>query len=398
MKKFFIAFLILAVTAANVFAEITFSGEAVGTWTVVGGEGGKKGDLTGQPPSTTDAADDLGHGLYDESNFKAVAINDDATWGGQFKLKALFAAASPAVAPLALETFVWWQPIKQVKATFGNVGTWRPFTIHEDVFTGVGVRGVGLQLYPIDPVQIAFGLPVAKASKWEGLESSEDADGKRIKNDYHTFEAFAAYSLANIADFGFGYVGAEEYSSGSELNLGVAVTAIKDVTLQLGVFYYIPETKKNATGETTIQKPLKVKVKAGYKAGAFDIGANLNLTFLGSTTIKQPGQADVKSEGGFTFEIVAKPSYTLDIGKLGADITFGITTAQKFADKSAKDDTLILKAKPYFEKTYGGGTVNIAFDLALTNFTADNEKELPFIDDGYGYLKWSVPIKLKYVY
>ncbi|MDR2193577.1 MAG: hypothetical protein LBP19_03805, partial [Treponema sp.] len=406
------ALLVLALAASNVFAEITFSGEVSGTWTVVDGEGGKK---VNPPPAAgaavppfVDASTKLGHGFGSDANLKVVAANEEKTWGGQFNIKKK---------PEFADVLVWWQPIKYVKATYGMIDTWRPFTIHEDVFTGIKVvdssGGVGLQIYPLDALEIAFGLPVTGTyAKDKPILPSQE-----IKNNYSVFSAYAAYSLSGIADFGLGFKGGSNkddlqetvYKDGvtySELNLGVAVTAIENVTLQLGVFFYLPQTFNvhNApvgvappaiAYEITGQKPLKIHLKAGYTLDAFDIGALIKVGFGGSTTKKTPapGSTETKTENGFSFSIKLTPSYKLNIGKFGADLTFGLTGASTTGGTSDYDDTVTFAAKPYFEKAYGGGTLNVAFDMALTNYTNDEHQK-----DDYGHFQWSVPIKLKYAF
>jgi hypothetical protein len=409
MKKFFIAFLILAVTAGNVFAEITFGGELFGRWTIVNGASGKdgnKGDVDDELQTDLGLATSL-----IRPRFNITAVNEDQTWGGKFELR--FNEGKPeisledesdeggSISLLQTNTYlsrawVWWQPISQVKATLGLVDGFRPFGVlwgtevrdaadtanHAggggDIFTGVTTdQGFSLDLRPIDNLQIAVGAPIKK-----GL--AEDS--------YRQLRGWAGYTVEGIGTFALGYVGQPQYSSkdASEIEFGANITAIPNLQLQFGVSYFLP-VDDAATKTKTLTKPLAIALAWKFGAGDFGMIGHLLTSFAGKTDYEAAGAKD--DEAPFTLGVAVTPYYNVGIGNIGIDLELKLSGSSKVAGNEEKDDQLAWEVTPYFEKAYGGGAFLVGIKVGGSNYTNDKN-----FDDGYGQIYWAIPVSLRYAF
>jgi hypothetical protein len=396
MKKFFIAFLILAVTAGNVFAQVTYSGELFGTWDIVSGASGKDGN-------SRDVDDELQTKLGMQtdkirSRFNITATNEDKTWGGAIQLRITENATDRA--------WVWWQPISQVKATLGLVDGFRPFSVlwgkevHDvadlknygggggDIFSGVSANhGFALQLYPIDNLAITVGAPVKNGT-------AEDS--------YRQLAGWAGYTVEGIGTFALGYVGKAKKTAGSEIEFGANITAIPIIQLQLGVSYFLPEDdtplyallgveandEYGITG--TVTKPLVVSLAWNLGAGDLGMRGHLKAAFGGKWSGKVAG-VDADYEDPFKFGVAITPFYNVGIGNLGIDLELELSGSSKFAGNATDDDQLKWEVTPYFEKAYGGGTFVVGVKVGGSNYTNDKA-----FDDGYGQIYWAIPVGLHY--
>jgi hypothetical protein len=414
MKKFFVALLVLALAASNVFAEVSYSGNVWGVVDIVGGSSGKEptkdadGDIqfdANGTPIIEDVDDDLQTKLGIQSNqirsrFNITAANEDNTWGGALQLrfnegKDDFSNTNKAVSALQAylnRAWVWWQPIEQVKTTIGLVDGFRPFGVlwgkevndaagtggfgggGGDIFTGIGAnQGFALQLYPIDNLAIAIGAPITKGD-------AEDS--------YRKLSGWVGYTLGDIGTFALGYVGGAHYKAESEIEFGLNVTAISGVQLQLGVSYFLPEDDaKEAT--KTVSKPLVISLAWDVGAGDFGMRGHLKTSFLGKTEYKA---ANTKNdETGLAFGIVVTPFYNVGIGTIGVNIGVELTTENTKQGAGQKDDQIKWDITPYFEKSYGGGTFLVGVKIGGSNYLNDEQ-----FKDSYGKMSWAIPVSLNY--
>jgi hypothetical protein len=393
MKKFFVALLVLALAASNVFAEVSYSFEVSGKWSVVQGENGKRAHVSG----TGIDVEEYKHQLEPGTSFKVTAANEDNTWGAV--LNVLERANS----------WVWWQPISFVKTTFGKIDGYKPFGLPDDhapfaqaygfkkFFKGITSTehaGVALQLFPIDILEVGVGIPV--------FIKDDDASGYPI-NDYSSVAAYAKVTLANIGIIGLEYAGRKDEKvsdpdwdkiKSAQIALGFQLTALDNLSATIGGYYPLPPPVE--AEKVTVQEPIGIGLAANFKPmDAFSLAVHLKTLFGGN--VKYDG--DTEAEKGFEFGLTITPSYALDIGTFGIGLEFALVGSDKELDgggtlTETKNDMVKFAFSPYFKKAYGGGTLTAGATFALENYTVGDLGD----SDGIGLLKWSIPVKLVYAF
>jgi hypothetical protein len=411
MKKFFIAFLILAVTAANVFAQVTFSGQLHGRWDVIAGKSGKDGSPAEEiyaPGEFTTKLGDAAGGLI-RSRFHITAVNEDKTWGGWMRVQ----TSDPAGA--TGQARVWWQPISQVKVVLGQHG-FRPFgtfgglDVHDylnsekyavgDVFPEYNAtQGFALELTPIANLKIGLITPIVS--------------GEPAEVSYRRFSGWAGYTLEGIGTIGLGFKGsANNYSAvkasykdygladaQSQINVGFDLTAIENLKAQIGVWYPIAQKALLAvpsSSPTTYlptklrQEPITVALAADYTVpDTFGVRFLFSTKFLGKT--EQENEID-NTEDGLIIAFTLDPWVNIGVGNVGLGFGLKSTGASKADDgEGQKDDKLELTATPYFSKSYGGGTFYAGVRIGISNYTNDEQYK-----DDYGVLSWAIPVGFQY--
>jgi hypothetical protein len=418
MKKFFIAFLILAVTAGNVFAEITFDGSVFGQWDVIAGKSGKErngndvysGWLTNRLGLSTDLV---------RSRFHITAVNEDKTWGAWIRIQ--------ESDPTKTQARVWWQPITQVKAVLGQYG-FRPF----GTFGGLGVRdylnagavagdvlpeydtgdqGFALELAPIANLKIGLITPI-----YPETDTSDPKVPKQpAEYSYRRIGGWVGYTLEGIGTIGAGYKGsAAKYDNAqnykdyeladakSQINVGFDLTAIENLKLQIGVSYFLPQKIATPTkigsyeippGTVKVklwQEPISINLAADYTvAGTFGVRALVDVDVAGKVEFE--GNVD-PYEPGLLFKLALDPWANVGVGTAGLALDLTVTGPGKLAGQDDHGDKLDLVITPYFQKAYGGGTFAVGFRLGFSNYFDDQ----PGSDDESGTVSWAIPVGLSY--
>jgi hypothetical protein len=449
MKKFFIAFLILAVTAANVFAEITFDINLHGRWDVIAGESGKaqSGKDVYSGWLTTKVGDSPN---LIRSRLNVTAVNEEKTWGGWFRIQ-------PSN-PVADEAKLWWQPITQVKVTLGKQGI-RPFgtfgglDVHDyltspkyavgDVFpeyktahdAGGGKHGFVLELAPIANLKFGVVVPIGLTTVTKSETKTVTGGGEKVKGSFiPTGESdpvevditlpttsvevtqnvaydqpaevsfrrtgvWAGYTLEGIGTIGLGFLGsAANYTNGadykeygladakSQINVGFDLTAIENLKAQIGFWY--PIAQKTPAAKLR-QEPITVALAADYTVpSTFGVRFLFHTKFLGKTEQENEKQ---NKEDGLVIAFTLDPWVNIGVGNVGLGFGLKSTGASKDGGEGQKDDRIELTATPYFSKSYGGGTFYAGVRIGVSNYTNDEQYK-----DDYGTLSWGIPVGFQY--
>jgi hypothetical protein len=414
MKKFFIAFLILAVTAANVFAEFTFSGRFWGTWDVLAGESGKErtfdenGEVSGVKEiyAPGEFTTKLGYSPnLIQSRLEVTAANEDNTWGGWLRIQE--SDPTPARAK------VWWQPISQVKAILGFNDGFRPFgtfgglDVHDylgsknytvgDVLPDYSVdQGFTLLLAPIANLKVGVSVPIV-------AKDSKDKD-QPAEVSYRRTAVWVGYTLEGIGTIGAGFKGSSaDYTDGddykasqlanaeSQINVGFDLTAIENLKAQIGFWYPIAQDTDGADVKDikSQQNPITIALGADYTVpDTFGVRALISTKLGGKTTYDNGGDDD---EIGLVFAFTLDPWVNIGIGNAGLSLTLRTTGPSKTGGVDGEDDRLELELTPYFSKTYGGGNFYAGFRLGFSNYFEDKTW-----DDESGKVTWAIPIGMCY--
>jgi hypothetical protein len=448
MKKFFIAFLILAVTAANVFAQVTYSGELFGRWNVLAGESGKTRSGAGVEEVYSGwLTSTLGLSTpYIRSRFHITAVNEDKTWGGWIRIQPSSLGGSAQA-----QARVWWQPIPQVKATLGQYG-FRPFSAF-GAYNGRGdyleagaaaaevipeyntgdYSGFALELAPIANLKIAVVVPggptsVTKPVKTPGGSNTYpvlDEDGDPVDGNFITLPyaettkdvsypqpaevlfrrtgIWAGYTLEGIGTIGVGFKGSsKDYTTGddykdtnladarSQINVGFDLTAIPNLKLQIGAAYFIPQDTDGKGPVKSEQTPISINLGAQYELpDTFGVRAMVDVDVAGKTEYEGNTPA---TEKGLFIAFTLDPWANVGIGKAGLAVDLKVTGPGKLQGVDDHGDKLDLVITPYFQKAYGGGTFTAGFKLGFANFFDDQ----PTQDDESGKITWAIPVGLSY--
>jgi hypothetical protein len=423
MKKFFVALLVLALAASNVFAEVTFSGGFFGTWDIVSGEGGKDGE--GGTVADADTLLKTKLGLSDDlirTRLQVTATNEEGTWGGWLRIQ-------PS-APTPTQGRLWWQPITQIKMYLGATDIGRPFgqlgnlDVNDylnaknagsvaDIFPGIDAeQGFALLLTPIANLKIGVSTPIVAAEKIANLGWDFDGDGKvdtssnPVKQpaevSYRRIGAWVGYTLDGIGTFGLGFKGSStDYVDGdhygqthladakSKLAFGFDLTAIENLQLQIGAAYPLPaDIDGDVDTIDSRQNPITIGLRADYTVeSSFGVRALLGVALGGKTTYKV-GDAD---EDSFILGVTLTPWVNVGVGNIGLSLSLKSTGASKTAGADDMNDHLDFEVTPYFSKSYGGGAFFAGFRLGFSNYF--DEK---YVDDESGKVTWAVPVGLSY--
>jgi hypothetical protein len=427
MKKFFVALLVLALAASNVFAEFTFSGRFFGTWKIIAGESGKERGAAGIVDVNSDWLTTR-LGLSDnwiQTRLQVTAANEEGTWGGWFRIQP--SDLNPA------HGWIWWQPITQIKATLGLIDGFRPFghigtlDVHDylgaasagsavaEIFPAYdAAQGFSLLVTPIANLKIGVSTPIiAKKDKTFPANEKQPAEVS-----YRKIGGWVAYTLDGIGTFGLGFKGSSlnfttflDYDNGkladakSQINFAFDLTAIENLKLQVGVSYPLPADIDGDHGNTAFededeniisldgtidsrQNPITIGLRADYTVeSSFGVRAMLGVALGGRTTYTSVDD----SEDSFTLGVTLDPWVNVGVGNIGLSLSLQTKGASKIKGADQKDDHLDFEVTPYFSKSYGGGSFYAGFRLGFGNYFDDKD-----VDDESGKVYWAVPVGLSY--
>jgi hypothetical protein len=304
--------------------------------------------------------------------------------------------------------FVWWNPIKQFKLTYGTLDGARPFGVlwglnvgdfanaggpgggGGDIFDGVGsdtYHSAFVQLYPVDGLEIAVGF-------------NPTSSGTEAAAVYARTQAYVGYTIPGIGVAALGYFGNsgffldDDTYQNPKLEFAFNLTAVENLIAQLGV--KIPFASTKGRGVKSAQDEFEVALAADFtSADTFGVRAHLKTTF-GKKLEYDVTPSIVYYEGPFYFGIGLSPWYNLGIGKVGIDLNIGFAGASKSSQytptelTSYNNEYMIWEVTPYFEKGFSGGAFLIGFKIGALNFTNSDFG----VDDGNGLIKWEIPIAL----
>jgi hypothetical protein len=343
MKKFFVALLILAITAGSAFAEL--SAGAWGRATFVPLRtfiNGNNSDL-----NKTGAGTEVGWGSL--PNF-AVQFSLSGEQIG-FTVNYDFAASDRDG-----NLYTWWKPNDLFKLDVGYVrwdalrgaGVLESFLnprytgsdiSGEDLifhrFTTAdwwvnGKPGAILEITPIENLYIGAAIVTGDGGGSSPYLSTE------IEDIYKNSQYAAGYNIDGIGLIRAGYFGdATDIGIGKQVIQGAfKLTAVEGLLVDIGVGYGIEEKRDN-------QRNLTVGLAAQYSTDQFGIAATVN-TWLGGDGEKAGGQYP-------KLELALNPSIPLSFATIGLGFAFGV--------ELGKDDSSHVGFDLYILKGVSGGQI-----------------------------------------
>jgi len=280
----------------------------------------------------------------------ASGQNEEGNFGAWFRFE-VYGVGNPG-----LHGYGWWQPLDQIKLTIGvnpdgfygrdGVAGWGYYQVAGDVgivkefwdfgnsFYGAwGKKGALLEIKPIDPLLIWFGVPFGemtaptKEDDPYSFPQQKDKDGNigwTAKDTYQKLHAQVAYNLGSIGEIAVTYTGGFNKLSYNSDKSGVAaysadasklyayfgLKAIDNLGIDLGVGYTLPVKKDKYTDKAgkeqdltdgsknifvTYNNPVAIGLGIHFTAGDLGIKARVQGKVGGSIKAEKailPGQDD----------------------------------------------------------------------------------------------------------
>lgn len=379
MKKLLVITVIFALVAGAAFAETTVGGSLELGWTIA--ENAKSDAVT--------KADTLNAAFFLE------ATNDEGNIGGMAKF--VLAGYGPnggqswEFAPKFLKfdrTFIWWQPIEQIKLFLGrdgdglfntaNLTRWGHHQMPRNIaredwqagnyFLGNWDRfGMALMIYPMEGLQINLALDLPTDMLSDGWRSPTVAPNNANRDEltgaqkwedvFKSIQLQVGYNLDGVGTFFVTYQGngpafRHDVGGNAEDEVGDRIgftyqsaSFVEGLSFELGLAYSLQSDDKSAgvvNGRDKEQDPLRIGLGIHYASG--DFGVKTRFFF-------HPDRDKVKDGAKGFFYVYADlmPYYTLSIGTIYLNIN--IETLGKDADDK---DIIGWAVTPYFRMPFAG--------------------------------------------
>jgi len=355
MKKLIAISVLFALLAVGAFAQI--SGGFRTQWMVVESAPGE---------------DALTYLSITDATFKLSGQNEEGTIGAQLTLNGLDCTTlnwgSDDLNLLfgkIYESYAWWQPIPQVKLYLGNYGGLWGFDgivgwgFHEGNADyghvngyaygagggggfGYHTNGFGLEINPIDGLQIDFGLPLGDYEKIADKVLLEDA----FKGIY----VQANYEIGGIGKATIDFKASPADGAIGVFGLGFSLSAIENVPIVLLVNFDLKEeSDANKVG---------LSIAAGFSSGDFGV------RFRAASSFEKDGDFNLKAQ--------IMPFYDVGIFKFFLNIGLDVNG----------DDPVKFYLNPYITKDIGPGKIALGIDVQMCD--GDTVFKLP-ITIGYNF-------------
>jgi len=181
----------------------------------------------------------------------------------------------------------------------------------------------------------------------------------------------------------------------SALFLAGYITALENMAINVGLKFTLPYEVEDVG---TYNSPFRIGVGFTFDADAFGIGARLGFA-LGSSFKPKSGD-EVK--GPFEFGLNILPYYDLGVCKIFLNAGIHMVALDADYKKAVKDsgadepkDGFGFHLNPYVEKTIGGGSFFVGFELFSEPFDWEyNVKDGKVKDTSI--INWSVPVGMRF--
>jgi hypothetical protein len=370
MKKFCVAFLVLALVAGNAFAADVYTG----IW----------GRAAFLPVEMTSQADG------DVSGLTAYTKQ----WGVPAELEAEFAWSGDHIGatidyefsnPAMLNGSIWWRPLSQFRLNIGRA-TWNvlrgPDTMEsfagrvgfgdmdvENVFPRFNTRagwqhptagGAIFEITPIDNVYI--GAAIANPTEFAGDLTNNDVGTTEISDIYQYSQYAAGYSIDGIGLIRAGYFGTRG-AFAKEIAAAFKLTAVENLGLDVG-FQYGTDQPENTNN-------VLIGLAVNY---AIPDTANINFY----ANVKLGGDKDKAGKDGAThLAFFINPELKTSFADIGLGFGFGT-----YLDV---ENSSYLGGDLYVNKNIGGGAIK-----GGVIFTRTPNKD----DPAKGDILFAVPIEI----
>jgi hypothetical protein len=223
---------------------------------------------------------------------------------------------------------------------------WFRFKKAEDVFKGAQVAAG----YTIPGIGLIRGQYIGVAEPYTpGKVASEgkwlDKDGEDTTNsaDYHTFVPATGSAK-------------EDFGATSSIQAAFALTAIENLTVDIGARIFLPYEYNTVTGFSYTPSHI-VAVGANFSAGALGVLGRVDASFGGKTET-----VGGTSNKGFGLNAAVVPSYDLGFAVVGADIDVAFTGED---DPKTDDSNLGFGGALWLKKGLGNGYIATGVGVQL---------------------------------
>ncbi|MDR1147177.1 MAG: hypothetical protein LBK66_00950 [Spirochaetaceae bacterium] len=441
MKKI-LFILLLILSLAPVFADISFGGNIVGNWMVVENKSSR------DPDYNTDFYLYNGGGANSSVRGKlnVTAVNEANTFGGWIQFRALTSTTTN----FRMSTKVWWQPLSALKITYGYLwGGANPIGVNLADYEVLDIKyygrsanyipfgyeilnGAHIELTPTENLYIVGSVPLDNAGNlsynhWNTPYTAANGDISAEDIFKHTM-ARIAYTIPGTGTARLTFAGGtgrvsesidmtkinsdNGFTNGvhapsldtvdvSVFDIGFTLSSLENLTLDMGFEFPLQGNawlkEPDPSVDINAQVPIAVNLRANASHGNFNFAGGVSGKFGGKYTIDN--EQDYKFEQGFILGFTLNPTYDAGILIAGIVGELEFNTKDKVIRKGFDDYIYDPKVNwsviPYIQKNvFSGGTVYAGFQL-FSNLTKSDSSSVDRFKwkQGFG---WSIPIGLIY--